>query len=272
MAGEKLHKFDLALCDYILGQIQPRLRELRERPVETLHLEHSDWDRLDIPTWAGYTIAALPPRLGDHIWAGVSGDVVLLPLNDDELFGLQGVVDDPPLRLKDQLTWEPCDPLHRRYLDTISEVQESLTKQTAEEWAVGCSEFASKLCCDGLAIAEGITLVHEWLWRLRQLLRAMGATKYLPAPEGHHPTPTIPNPVAISPLPPGIGEEQFEEAVRSLRDAISKSPEGMTAKAQTLMRMAGVRDQLGRFVLRWLELRGEYRFPRAKPSRYKHDE
>jgi hypothetical protein len=274
MAGGQLHAFDLDLSEYVLGQLRPHLRSLRERTRRPFpELDYDEFHRLTLPEWLGRGVAFLPEPLADHIWAGVTGDPVVLPLNDAELVALAGLVDDPPMRCEDECVWEPYPALHRRYVESVPEIQAALTQPTAEEWATESAAFTAQLCEEGLSLVAGIDTAHRWLWCVRRLLKAMGTTHYLPAPVGFHPTPTIPQPAAAPPSDPAFDEERFAEVVADLRKAISDLPCGITAKADDVIGQAMVQRQIGRKALRWLERRGEYRgFARKTPSRYRRNE
>jgi hypothetical protein len=151
MAGEMLHEFDCDLCDYVLGQFRPHLRELPARPRSVPTLDYSQWHRLDLSAWLGRVVAGLPDPLADHVWAGVGGDKVAGPLSDAELSALAGAADDPPLRCEAQAVWVPFPALHQRSVECVPEVRAGLTRQTAEEWAEASAGFAARLCEAGVS-------------------------------------------------------------------------------------------------------------------------
>jgi hypothetical protein len=234
MAGEQLHEFGLDLCDYVLGQFRPRLRELPARPRSVPPLDYAQWHRLDLPAWLGRVVAGLPGPLADHVWAGVGGDKVAAPLSDAELSALAGAADDPPLRCEAQAVWVPFPALHRRSVECIPEVRSALAKQTAEEWAEDSAGFAARLCEDGLSLADGIVAVHDWLCCARRLLGAMGATHLLPHPLGTHPTPTRPNskPCLSSPRKHNLTGKPRAARAGSAREVtpVMMAPGDITAK------------------------------------------
>jgi hypothetical protein len=193
MAGEQLHEYSLDLCDYVLGQFRPHLRELPARPRSVPPLDYAGWHRLGLSAWLGRVVAGLPGPLADHVWAGVTGDKVVAPLSDAELSALAGAADDPPLRCEAQAVWVPFPALHRRSVECVPEIRAALTKQTAEEWAVDSAGFAARLSREDLSLTDGVAAVHDWLCCARRLLGAMGAAHLLPHPLGAHPTPTRPN-------------------------------------------------------------------------------
>ncbi len=197
MTGETLREFDIDLCDYLVGQIRPHLRELPARPKpgagdragQPVWLRYMQWDRLDMPAWAGRVVSALPVELADYVWMGVDGEAVPRRLNDAELAWLAFAFDDPPERLEGVCVWTPFPALHRRAVECVPEISSALTQQTAEEWAVDSAGFAAKLCEDGLSLTEGADIVRDWLLCARRLLKAMGTH-----PLGKPATPNKPSP------------------------------------------------------------------------------
>lgn len=182
MAGETLREFEIDLCDYLVGQIRPHLRELPARPKpgagdragQPVWLRYMQWERLDMPAWAGRVASALPVELADYVWKGVDGEAVPRRLIDAELTCLAFAFDDPPERLEGVCVWTPFPALHRRAVECVPEIISSLTKQTAEEWAIDSAGFAARLCEDGLSLAEGADTVRDWLLCARRILKAMG--------------------------------------------------------------------------------------------------
>lgn len=176
MTGERLRLYDLDLCDYVVGQFRMHLRELRGRPSDVSPLSRPDWHRLDLPTWLGRAVAALPAALADHVWAGVAGDKVMRSLTDAELAALRRAADDPPIRWECECVWAPHPALHREAVACIPEIKAALTRQTAEEWAEQSAVFAAQLCGEDLPLADGIRVVHDWLYVARRLRDAITAT------------------------------------------------------------------------------------------------
>jgi hypothetical protein len=109
---------------------------------------------------------------------------------------------------------------------------------------------------------------------LRRLIHAMGATDFLPRPEGRLPTPTMPTPAAstaaaLTPPDPEPTEKQMR-LIRRMREAIRISPHGRNSKAASLIRLAHIGNQPGRWALDWLEQNGEYDgFARGHAQRHK---
>jgi hypothetical protein len=93
----------------------------------------------------------------------------------------------------------PYVPLHRRAIDCVGEIRGSLAIQYGDEWATQSSAFARRLEDDQTLMSEGIEIVHEWVQLVRRYLRAMGATAFLPHPEGSFATLACPDP---PPAPP----------------------------------------------------------------------
>ena len=196
MPGERLHEYDLDLCDYVLGQIRPLLRELPARPQAGCHVPVGDTPT--VATCVGSAVAGLPVALADHVWAGVTGDKVCLPLSSAELVALEAAIDGVPDDIAGECVWVPFPALHRMAVECVPEIGAAVTKATAEEWAADSAAYAARLCQDELPLADGIAAVGCWLGRVRQLLGVMGAYRFLPTPLGTHPTPTNPRPVARS--------------------------------------------------------------------------
>lgn len=202
MPGERLYEYTVDLVDYILGQVRPHLRELQIRPASASSLPLAEWERLTLPAWLGRGVAGLPLPLADHVWVGVRGEPLLLPLNDRELNLLEVMVEEPPPLLERHCMWSPYPGLHRRAVDCVREVRSELTRVAAEEWAEESAKYAARLDTDGLPLAGGVATIREWLWSAWRLLGAMGATEYLPTPAGTHPTPTRPS---LTPMPARAG-------------------------------------------------------------------
>lgn len=150
-------------------------------------------------------------------------------LNDQELDRLELIFGDELDR-----PWVASEPLHRRYVETLPEVRDTLSRQAAEDWSEACAAFASRLENRRTRLSDGIAVIREWVGRLRTLLRVMGAVALLPAPEGGFPTPTCPEPPQRSCPPEASASGQDEQSAGSLR--------AMLAETQALQRE--VRDLL----------------------------
>jgi excisionase family DNA binding protein len=90
--------------------------------------------------------------------------------------------------------WLPYDSLHERHVYCIREIRETLTRQAAEDWSQASAQFSEKLTARQVRLHEGLEVVHTWIFHLRRLLKAMGATHYLPHPDGGFPSPSFPTP------------------------------------------------------------------------------
>jgi hypothetical protein len=110
-----------------------------------------------------------------------------LLLNDNELYRLELTFEGDLDR-----SWVPSEPVHRRHIETLSEIRDNLSRQTAEEWSEVCVKFGRPLEDQHTRLPERIAVIRGWVAQLRILLRVMGATTLLPAPEGGFPTPTCP--------------------------------------------------------------------------------
>jgi hypothetical protein len=174
MAGEPLFEFDCDLCDYALGNVRQHLRGIGERPEPIALLRPSELEMLDFPQWFARKLRGDLAPLADRIWAGVFGEVPRTPLSESELYELVDVLDDLPTRLGRTCVWEPYPALHARHVECVAEIRTELTRHTAEAWAEASSGFASQLCARPLSLAEGATVVGEWVGLARRLRLAMG--------------------------------------------------------------------------------------------------
>jgi hypothetical protein len=269
MPGEHLHAFDMELCDYAVGQFRSHLRTLRERPRPPFPaLDYDAFHRQTPAEWLGRGVAGLPEPLADHVWAGVTGEPVVMCLNDAELTALAGLADDPPLRCEGDCVWVPAPALHQGYVQCLVDIRSELSQVTAEMWASESVAFAARLSEDELPLVHGFDAVHEWLWSLRHLLASMKAARWLPDPLGDLPTPTAAG-VAVVPDDLGCTHERFLEVLAKVRQAISESPDGKNTKADAVIARVRRRPQLVRRILRWLQARGEYSgHAKDKPACY----
>lgn len=213
MIGNHLHAFDLELCAYAVDNVA----QYMARPWYAARIADSLAARSLL---LGYLQNAADPSL--------DAEDVRLTLHDDELQSLETAVEDELDR-----PWEPSEPLHRRSLQTVVEVRDHLTRQVAEDWSADCARFAKHLDRENVRLSEGIGVVRDWVRRLRNLLRVMGAVELLPAPEGGSPTPThrTPAPSAPNTLSPNPSPKQHPATesvpglaamLSQLSDAVSK--------------------------------------------------
>jgi hypothetical protein len=121
--------------------------------------------------------------------------------------------------------WEEYPELYRRALMCAADIREGLAKEYIGEWARVCIRCTEQLESGRITLSGGIEVVREWAGEVRRLLRAMGATNFLPAPEGASPTPT-------SPEPPAPGTEETPAALEGQRS--DDELRAALAKAQAL--------------------------------------
>jgi hypothetical protein len=244
MSGARLHAFDLLLTEYALFNVRTHLvdaefKALAERDV-------------DPPTLA-YMLAL--------------GDLESTPaprlLSDADFDDLALAIDGEPHL---DPNWQVDERVHRRSLDTVTEVRASLGNPAADEWAQTSARLAAQL--ERVWLHEGLELVGEWSHELRRLLKAMQATAFLPPPAGTFPTPRFALP---------LSEDQLRD-VQTMREAISASlmkadlppdAKGRHALPDILIGTVDIRNKNGRRALRVLEALGEYEgFARRRPRRY----
>lgn len=256
MAGEKLHDYDLTLCDHALGNVR---YYLKKHPHQ--------------PSFVRWLKSQFSPGILRYVRAREEeDDPEWLLLNDDEFDNLQQAVNSR----QDLLfrAWVPYEPLYERYVHCVKEIRDELTKQSAEDWARACVRFAKRLKDERLGVAEGIEIVHEWVRYARRLLLAMGATVLLPRPEGTFPTPTNPTPSSAAPSPGAsppacVAADQLEEDMAIMKRLIAEHGDRARAPAKGLIKHAGIRHKRARNALRRLEALGEYEgFARKRPDRY----
>lgn len=206
MAGERLHDFDLYLCHHALDNVRCNLA---------------------VPGFADYVEGQLSePVLACLRNMDDESEPPELLLNDDELDGLAAAFAGGSFEY-DQ-PWTPYEPLYRQGLDCVTEIREALSREHAERWACVSARFAEQLQGDRVYLGTGIQVVREWVGEARRLLRTMGSVELLPAPEGHFPTPTHPEPPPCSqveePRPSVVPEVQISSAsleeVRTLQHEV----------------------------------------------------
>jgi hypothetical protein len=176
-----------------------------------------------------------------------------------EMDELVGAFEDGPERRWDWVSW---GYVHGAYIDTLGEVKNGLTPQTAEEWAQRCAAYAARLDDDRLSLHAGLEIVAEWVRRLRKLQLAMDDGQFVPAADW---------PARKAPIPPPDGGEtrsvgsgnrgrvpRQNDDVERMRAAIRALDDGRTAKPATLIKRAGIANLRGRRALRKLENDSEY--------------
>jgi hypothetical protein len=213
-----------------------------------------------------------------------------LLLNNNELNSLIDLSQESSPRRE----WLPYPPLHRGYVETVREVRHELSVTVADEWARKCVRFGRRLEKQPLWLSDGIEIVREWVWELRRLLRAMGATQLLPRPEGSSPTPATRNDAqgdatlrtdhghaggvellqttavkqaAAAAVAPQVSDRHAEDVERMLT-RIRNTPDGVDDKPAVLIKAEHISNKRGRAALRVLEQLGEYDgFARQPPYR-----
>lgn len=183
MATNTLMEYDHDLCDYILGQIRPHLRQMPERLGTPPDLDYGAFHRLRLSAWIGRQVAGLPSTLSEHVWAGVHNEPVFRSLDTHELTVLSSVFVDPPMRCESEAVWTPFPGLHLQAIECIPQVRAMWTQQTAEEWASDSAAFGNRLCEDGLPLDVGVSVVRDWLWCLRRLSREADPKTLRPRPK-----------------------------------------------------------------------------------------
>jgi excisionase family DNA binding protein len=232
MFGERLHEYDVRLCRHALDNVGSNMRD---------------------PAFAGFVKKWLDPAVFAYMQA-LDGDVEPPPLllNDEELDDLAGVFDGEEFQFDHD--WIAYEGLYRRSIDCVAEIRDGLAKQYADEWASLSAQFAERLEASGVWLHEGIDIVREWAGEVRRLLRAMGATNLLPAPEGTFPTPTNPepppSPAAGAATAPGIrqGEDDLRAAIAETQ-ALQREIRDLLINQRTVKEVyttAEVADILGR--------------------------
>jgi hypothetical protein len=204
MIGQKLHRYDLALCRHVLDNISTHLGE---------------------PKFSAFIEESMEPAVLGYMQA-LDDDVEPAPLllSNEELEDLWFIFNSEEFPF--DRDWSPYEALYRRSIDCFAEIREVLAKPYAEEWAGLCAQFGERLEARGVWLHHGIEIVREWVGELRRLLRAMGATNLLPAPEGASPTPTNPQPPQPQPTPtlPAPASPRADEslmaAVGEIRDLL----------------------------------------------------
>lgn len=245
--GAVLYDYDIDLTDYAIGNVVQYL------PDKTF----ARWavDHISSPAVVEY----LRKRSDRSLDAPQVRELFC----DEDLAAIEAAFEDgPPGRVGE---WVPYAELHRRYVQTLREVREGLSRQTADEWATDCAEYAIELEADGLSLHDGLKIVRRWIQRLRELQMAMGAVEFVPAAD----VTKWPPPPPGSPAATDASQEdalQLAASIGRMRDAIKAL--GADAKSETLVKHAHIKKQDGVRALRVLEERGEYTgFARPHPPK-----
>jgi Helix-turn-helix domain len=192
MSGERLHDFDIELCTYALGNVRGYLEQ---------------------PAFASFVEKAIEAPILAYIRSLAEDTTPPLLLTEQDLTDLVELFANNP-RL--DLNWVPYKPLHRRSINCVADIRGNLAAEYAEEWASQSAGFARRLEDDDPWLHDGIGIVLEWVRLVRRYLRAMGATPFLPYPEGSFPTPACPDP----PVPPAPPEDKPPQTGQVEGDAV----------------------------------------------------
>jgi hypothetical protein len=247
MPGEKLHKYDVALCNYALANIS--------------------W-HLDQPRFAAAVEKWFGRRILDYLKVETDTEQEELLLNDKEFYDLIELVEDEGPRPIPE--WHADKPLHRRHVLCVKEIRVELTRQAAENWSMASTRFARRLERQGVRLVQGLKIISAWVRHLRRLLEAMGATSLLPYPVGQ--SPTLTNPASPRIQPPSATAtpaltDQVAADIEIMRGLIAAH--GAKAPAKTLIRHCGISERRARNALRKLEALGVYEgFAKKRPPRY----
>jgi len=236
--GAKLHDYDIDLTDYALGNfIQYRYEKWYARWIA---------NHIYSPTVIEY----LSKRSDQHPDAPQVRE--LLSISD--MVDLEEAFEDwPP---GEGWGWCSYESLHHRYIKTIREVRDGLSRQTAEDWSKDCVQFANMLK-EGLSLHEGLGIVRAWVERLRKLQLAMDCVQFVPAADvSKWDVRTMDLSASGATQEKQINLLQIEDNIKRMREAIMKL--GKDAKPIGLINEAKIKNQSGRVALRELKRLGEY--------------
>ncbi len=217
MRGEKLHEFDIALCEYALYNIR---QYLGERSFLTTAEEMMD------PAVLAHTRALA------H-----APETEPLLLNDEEFQALAIAVQSWMLNRN----WSDDECLHRRSIECFAEIRAELAGAYAEEWANASARFGKALCAADVDLPDGIEIVYDWCREVRRLLRALRATAFLPHPEGLFPTPTCPKPPPLAPATP-VWQQAAAPSEHTLLEAITETQALQREVRDLLLKQRTIKD------------------------------
>lgn len=178
----RLHAFDLALCEHIRSVVGHHIQD--DRFAERM--------------------AKLDARLFGYLQHGHEAAPAELLLSEQESLEIQTLARQGPVwpKLRKHLAAKPwflpSPRISSLALACIKELNDQLSMVLGTEWAAKSKRFGKRLARPGLTLHEGIGTASEWIKLARRYLAAMGATQFLPPPEGIFPTPTS---VAIIKVP-----------------------------------------------------------------------
>lgn len=161
--GAVLHDYDIDLTDYAIGNL---VQYLPDKKFARWVVEH-----ISSPAVVEY----LRKRSDRNLDAPQVRELFC----DADMAAIERAFEDGPPAWVGE--WVPYRELHRRYIQTVREVRDGITRQTADEWGTDCALYASELEADGLSLHDGLKIVRRWIQRLRELQMAMGASEFVPA-------------------------------------------------------------------------------------------
>jgi hypothetical protein len=244
-----LHNFDILLCQHTIANVRWNLDES--------HI-HNRIARLT-PPLAKFLIdeSAVDPRFGS---------IPEILLSYDEFDAIAEAVRYLPLR--SERYWLPCREYCADATLATGEIHRRLAPAEAQRWADAALHFTHLLCDQRVRLADAIEIIRDWTEELRRYLEAMCEYQFLPRPEGHFPTPTMPEEATRPNTSPELLNSEASYLQR-MRAAIAGHPKGHDAHPDELIAMAKANRKSARKALRTLELLGEYDgFERGLPARY----
>ena len=178
MTGKMLNKFDVTLCEYALDNIRLNMTK---------------------PAFSEYVAEILEPATLVYLTAlGNEDRCKPLLLTEWELFDIGENFASGPGEFDKR--WEVNERIHRLFIIGTRDIRESISLTHADAWASKSVEFVAQLerstAIRPTRLSSGIDVIHTWVGEVRRHLRVMGATNFLPYPEGTFPTPACPEPPA----------------------------------------------------------------------------
>lgn len=282
MRGSALHEFDLALSDYVRGNVRTHLdldpgfvnKARQSRPtcsgspvpiakaVDNATSRRTDPFALytGVPVAKGITLW-LRDQLSLALWEYLVTDdrrtidcledsAAECLLTEDDFDALARATEEMPLGLLCP-RWSAYVPLHERYAECLPEIRRHLAGPVAEQFATKSRGWAGRLQRRGTKLWEGITTTGEWSMEVRRLLLTMNLD-LLPRPQGRQPTPHHP-------------EEQLGDDIQALVDRLrtkfNSNRELVTQVRNEVIRVVGGNRRKMLKALDWLARRGEYKPP-----------
>jgi hypothetical protein len=249
MSTSPLHNFDLLLCRHTVANIRwnldechihTRIAHLRPPLAKFLIDEQADNPRF----------AAIPEIL----------------LSYDELDDIAEALRFLPIG--SERYWLPCREYYGNATLATGEIHKRLAPAEAQRWADASLSFTHHLCDQPVLLADAIEIVRDWTEELRRYLEALCEFQFLPRPEGHFPTPTMPEAATRPNTSPELLNSEASYLER-MRAAVAEHPKGRKAHPDELIASAKANRKSARKALRTLEQLGEYDgFERALPARY----